>query len=283
MLIELAHYTLLFALTVVGLQTFLLSPTLWSGGSAIAIKLGFRGICFTTGLLLFSFSVLLVAFAFHDFSLAVVFETFDSQSSPFYALQAFCSSREGFFFTFIILLTGVFLIEFSKKDLATYQERGRYLFAGGGLIFSLLILMLASANPFIRIENPPFEGIGFNPLWQPPYRILFVLFSFLSCAVLTISFIKTICMYSKGRHFVVSALRNSLISLILMFCALGIELITGFTTADNGTLWQWTPGNCLLLSVLLLTAGQIILCFFCLSSRVFTNWIIFFSILGVIF
>ena len=282
MLIELAHYTLLFALTVVGLQTFLLCPTLWSGGSAIAIKLGFRGIFFTTALLFFSFSVLLAGFAFHDFSLAIVFESFDSQSDSFYALPALCSSREGFFFTFIITLSIVFLVNFSKNELATYQERGRYLFAGGSIIFALLVLMIVSANPFVRIEDPPFEGVGFDPMWRQPYRILSVLFSFLSCAVLTVSFIKSVCMYSKGRFFVVSALRGSLISSIALLCAAGIELVTGFTAANNGNLWQWVPGNSLLLSVLLLTAGQIVLAFFCLSSRVFTNWIITFSFLGAV-
>lgn len=96
MLIELAHYTIIFALTAVGLQALLLAPTLWSSGSAVAIRLGFRGACFTSALLLFAFFVLLYSFAVHDFSLVVVFETFDSQSSLFYALQAFCSSREGF-------------------------------------------------------------------------------------------------------------------------------------------------------------------------------------------
>ena len=101
MLIELAHYTIIFALTAVGLQTLLLAPTLWSKGSAVAIKLGFRGACFTSALMIFSFFVLLHGFSVHDFSLAVVFETFDSQSSIFYALQAFCSSREGFFFTLL--------------------------------------------------------------------------------------------------------------------------------------------------------------------------------------
>ena len=83
MLIELAHYTIIFAVTAVGLQTLLLAPTLWSGGSAIAIKLGFRGACFTTALQIFSFLILLKCFAVHDFSLAVVFENFDSQSSLF--------------------------------------------------------------------------------------------------------------------------------------------------------------------------------------------------------
>ncbi len=280
MLIELSLYTVLFALTVVGLQTFLLCPTLWSGGSAVTIKLGFRGICFTTGLLAFSFLTLLSAFVFRDFSLAIVFESFDSQTSPFYAFQAFCSGREGFFFTFIVLFAVVFSSAFSKRDLATYQERGRYLFAGGFLISFLLALMLTTANPFIRIEEPPFEGIGFSQEWRPPYKILFTLFSFGANACLTVSFIKAVCMYSKGRQFVRPLLRMNLLSLIFLSCALGGELMTGFTTTGTGLLWQWVPSNSLLLAVLLLTAGQVVLLFFHLSAPVFTNWILCSSFLA---
>ena len=283
MLIELAHYTIIFALTAVGLQTFLLTPTLWSSGSAVAIKLGFRGACFTSALLLFAFFVLLYSFAVHDFSLVVIFETFDSQSSVFYALQAFCSSREGFFFTFIIMLSFFFLFSFSAKDLPTYQERGRYLFAAGFLIFSLLALALITADPFIRIDDPPFEGVGFNPEWRPPHKTLELLFIFAAYATLIVSFVKMICMYSKERPFVIPTLQSCLISFICLICALGSKLMTGFTTSENGSLWLWTPDHSLLLSVLILTFGQIILLFFCRYSHVFTNWIVVFYIAGLTF
>lgn len=283
MLIELAHYTIIFALTAVGLQTFLLAPTLWSKGSAIAIKLGFRGACFTSALMFFAFLILLHGFSVHDFSLAVVFETFDSQSSLFYALQAFCSSREGFFFTFIILLSVSALIGFSQKDLATYQERGRYLFATGFLIFFLLALMLATADPFVRIEEPPYEGAGFNPEWRPAHKTLELLLIFAAFATLIMSFIKVISMYSKERQFVMPALRGCLFSLICLIGALGSKLMTGFATAENGVLWQWTPDNSLLLSVLILTIAQTILLYFCKSSRIFTNWIIAVAAFGLAF
>ena len=283
MLIELAHYTFLFALTVVGLQTVLLCPTLWSGGSAVAIKLGFRGTCFTTALLLFVFLILLHAFAVHDFSLAVVFENSDSSTGLFYVLQAFCASREGYLFTFTLLSAVIFLAFFSKKELATYQERGRYLFACGCLILFMQILILSTANPFIRISEPPFEGVGFPSDWRPPYKILSVLFSLTACGFLTASFIRTICIYSKGRQFVLPALRGSLSAMILLTGAAGIELMSGFTGTADGKLWQWTPANTLLLSVLMLTAGQIILLYFCAYSRVFINWIVALSFFGLIF
>lgn len=283
MLIELAHYTIIFAVTAVGLQTLLLAPTLWSGGSAIAIKLGFRGACFTTALQIFSFLILLKCFAVHDFSLAVVFENFDSQSSLFYAVQAFCSSREGFFFTFLIFLSVSLLAGFSKKDLLTYQERGRYLFACGFLVFFLMVLMLLTASPFVRIEDPPFEGLGFNVDWRAPHKTLSFLLFFAAFSSLSVSFIKLICMYSKGREFVMPVLRMCLFSFLCLSGVLGINLMTGFTVSESADLWSWTPENSLLLSVFILMAGHLIFLFFCWRSKVFTNWIVLFSLLEFAF
>ena len=283
MLIELAYYTILFAVTAVGLQTLLLCPTLWSGGSAVAIKLGFRGTCFAITLLFIIFLILLTRFLSCDFSLAIVFENFDSQSGLLYALPAFCFSREGFFFTFIIIMSVALLTNFSKKDLATYQERGRYLFAGGFFILFLLVLMLITANPFVRIDTPPFEGNGLNPEYKPLYKLLSILSYFSACACLTFSFIKTVCMYSKGRQFVFPALSNSLLAALLLVFCIGLELLCGWTTASNTTIWQWTIPNSLTLSILLLTVGQIILLFLCRRTRLFTNWILVFSLFAAVF
>lgn len=283
MLIELAHYTFLFALTVIGLQTLLLFPTLWSGGSAVAIRIGFRGTVFTTFLLFLIFLIFMHAFVVHDFSLAVVFENFDSATHGLYALPAFCASREGYLFTFTFL-TAVFLsVCFSKKDLATYRERGRYLFAAGLLILFLLILILSTANPFVRIDDPPFEGVGFLKEWRPPYKILSVLTSFSACGLLTASFIKTVCMYSKGRRFVLPALQTGLIVITLLTAGTGIELMTGFTTAADGKLWQWTPSDTLLLAVLMLTAGQLVLLTLCAFSKAFTDWVVLSAFFNVVF
>lgn len=283
MLIELARYTILFALTAVGLQTVLLAPTLWSGGSAVAIKLGFRQAWFSTALTFFSFFVLLWAFGTRDFSVAAVFENFDARSGALYALQAFCSSREGFFFIFIVILSAAFQIGFSSKDLATYQERGRYLFAAGVILFSLTALMLATADPFVRIDEPPFDGAGFPAAWRPAHKTLEVLLIFAAGAVLTVSFVKTVCMHSKGRAFAVPAFRCGLVATACLTGAAGMKLMTGFTTAENGTLWHFTADNSLLLAILMLAAGQTVLLYFRIESRIFTGWVLSLSLMSAAF
>lgn len=283
MFIELSHYTIIFAIVAIGLQAFLLSPTLWSKGSAVAIKLGFRGACFSFFLLSASFLILLYGYPANDFSLAVVFETSDTQTPLFYTLSAFCSSREGYFFTFIIILSFFSLLGFSKQDLVTYQERGRYLFASSFMIFLLLVLMQTTADPFVRIDEPPLEGLGFSPDWLPPYKTLYFLFTASAYSLLLVTYIKIISMHSKGRRFVLPALNSSLAAAALLIGALGIELLTHFTTAEHDPLWLWSPANSLQFAVFLLTAGQIILLFFYLRSRVFTNWILVFSFFGIAF
>ncbi|GEM_PF-2607337 len=284
MLIELARYTMLFALTAVGLQTVLLAPTLWSGGSAVAIKLGFRQACFSAALTFFSFCVLLWAFGTRDFSVAAVFENFDARSGGLYALQAFCSSREGFFFIFIVILSAAFQIGFSAKDLATYQERGRYLFAAGVILFSLTALMLATADPFVRIDEPPFDGAGFPAAWRPAHKTLEVLLIFAAGAALTVSFVKTVCMHSKGRAFAVPAFRCGLVATACLTGAAGMKLMTGFTTAENGALWHFTADNSLLLAILTLAAGQTVLLYFRIGGmRVFTGWVLTLSLMSAAF
>lgn len=282
MFIELAHYTIFFAITAIGLQALILSPTLWSKGSAIAIKLGFRGATFGTFLLLFSFCILMSAYVAKDFSLAIVFETFSSQESGLYALAAFCSSREGFFFILILFLAIFSMIGFSKKDLATYQERGRYLFATSGLIFILLILMQTTANPFARIPDPPMEGIGLGTEWTRPYKTIQTLCSFAAYALLVITFIKMVSMCSKGWRFVTSALRTSLTAFVLLTCSLGIDLLTHFFMTDSKFLGLWSPSSSLQFAILVLTIGQILMLYFCAYSRSFSGFAIFFSLCSTV-
>ena len=233
MLNELAHYTLIFAVTAMGLQAGVLAWTLWTNAGAVAIRLGVRGACFTAGLLTFAFAVLMRGYAAHDFSLAVVFETFDSQSGALYALPAFLSSREGFFFTFATVLAWAVVWGYSKRDLATYRERGAYLFAGACLVFFLTAVMLATADPFARIEEPPFEGVGFNPAWRPPHKTLEFLMLFAAYAVFAVSFVKTVCLSAKPDRFAAPVLRNVLTALACVAAAVGSRALTGFTTAEK--------------------------------------------------
>ena len=278
---ESAHYILLFATAAFGLEALILSPTLWSKGSAVAIRLGYRGACFASGLLAVSFAVLLSRYVAKDFSLAVVFENFSSETPAYYALTACFASREGLFFIFILLLSGMSLLLFNTGDLSTYQERGRYLFASCALTFMLLVLMIATADPFARIADPPLEGLGLAAAWLRPYKTLKISASFSAYALLTATFVKTVSMYSKGWRFAYPALLESLAALMLLIFSVGLELSVRFYVAENNELWLWSPSSALQLSVLFLLTGQILFLYVNQTSRTFGGWTVFTSLCAV--
>lgn len=279
---ETAHYILLFATAAFGLEALILLPTLWSKGSAVAIRLGYRGACFASGLLAVSFGILLSRYAAKDFSLAVVFENFSSETSVYYALSACFASREGLFFTFILLLSGMSVLLFNAKDLSTYQERGRYLFASSALLFMLSVLMISTAAPFTRISEPPLEGLGLDAAWLRPYKTLKILASFSAYALLTATFIKTVSMYSKGWRFAYPALLESLAAVMLLIFSVGMELSVRFYVAENNELWLWSPSSALQLSVLFLLTGQILFLYVNQTSRTFGGWTVFTSLCAVV-
>ncbi|MGN0905434.1 MAG: hypothetical protein ACI4PW_09800 [Alphaproteobacteria bacterium] len=278
MWIESAHYILLFAMAVTGLEALILSPTLWSQGSAVAIRLGFRGAAFSFALIAAAFILLMYAYVSRDFSLAVVFETFDGRTSPLYAFSAFCSEREGLFFVLVMLLSAFSLAGYSRRDLHTYQERGRYLFGTSAVLFFLLLLMVTTANPFVRISEPALDGLGLDGEWERPYKTLKILCSLTAYALLTTTFIKAVSMYSKGWHFAYPALLSTLLAVVLLVFSLGLELSTRFMIEENRELWLWTPPTALRLSILCLTLGQLLLLYLCQTGRVFSQWALFFAL-----
>ncbi len=277
MFIELAHYTLLFAAAALGLQTALLMPTLWSKGSAVAIKLGFRGLLFGVCLLLGSFAVLAAGYAARDFSVAVVFENFSSQTPLNLLFPAILAAREGYFFAFLTVLGLCALMNFSKTDLPTYQERGRYLFACGGLLFLMTVLMTATANPFIRIENPPLEGLGLKAEAANLPLTLKRAALFFAFGILTTGWVKAVCMTSKARPFVAPLIRATQTALMLMLTAGGLEFANRLISADKAGFFGWLPAASLETAAVVLAAGQLLLLYFAKLSGVFTRWIVFFG------
>ena len=278
MFIELAHYTLLFATAVLGLQTALLTPTLWSKGAAVAIKLGFRGLVFGVCLLTASLAVLAAGYAARDFSVAIVFENFSSQTPLTSLLPALLAAREGYFFVFLTVLGVCALLNFSKTDLPTYQERGRYLFACGGILFLLTALMIMTANPFARIENPPLEGLGAQAGLSPLPSTLKRAVLFFAFGLLTTGWVKAVCMASKARPFVAPLVRTTQTALILILTAAGLEFANRLISADKAGFFGWLPAASLETAAAVLAVGQLLMLYFAKLSAVFTRWIIAFGV-----
>lgn len=279
---ESARYILLFATAVIGLETLILLPTLWSKGSAAAIRSAYNGSLFAFGLMAVSFGILISRYVAADFSLAVVFENFSSGTSASQAFAACLSSREGLFFLFLLALTGASLLTFNTEDLSTYQERGRYLFAVCALSFLMAVLMAATADPFVRIENPPMEGLGFYAKGADSFAVLTVPATFSAYAMITAAFIKTVAMHSKGWRFAYPVLLTVLAALALLAFSSALETAFRFYAAENGT-GLCNAATVLRLSVVSLSAAGILFSYLNQTSKTFGKWTVFTLLCAAVF
>lgn len=269
MLTELAHYALLFAAALVGLQTILLTPTLWGKGSAVAVRLGFRGQIFAVSVMFVAFAILAYDFAVRDFSVAVVFENFDTRAPLVSVLPALLMSREGYFFVWILTVTLAGLAGFSKITLGTYQERGRYLFIFDAVTSFLLFLMIGTADPFERIVDPPLEGLGLKPVaaWFPfaaDRLCLFAVYALLSTAA-----VRSLCRLSKKADFALPAIRLVQTALVFAVAAAACEFAAHALRPEDGAFFGWLPNAVLETAVVFVTAGQLLLLYFNAFSGVF--------------
>ncbi|MCQ2965428.1 MAG: hypothetical protein MJ250_01655 [Alphaproteobacteria bacterium] len=283
MIIELAHYMLIFSLFVIGLQTSLLMPTLWSKGNAIAIKLGFRGTFFSSALIFISYFILILCYIRHDYSVAIVFENFN-QDTPFYSiLTAILSSREGFLYTAVLVQCVCCLMGFLNKNLTTYQERGRYLCCNGAFVLLELLLLIETANPFERIIDPPMTGLG---LQSNTLELLFccqTLFLFISFGLLMDQFLAAVCMISKKHDFAPKIYEGTFFAFIFMMLSLCCNVALKTMNTKGAGFIGWMPSYSLEAGILIFIFAQLIILKKIVQYNIFKNTYLNFSIMTLIF
>lgn len=283
MIIELAHYMLIFSFFVIGLQTTLLMPTLWSKGNAIAIKLGFRGTFFSSALIFISYFILILCYFRQDYSVAIVFENFN-KDTPFYSiLTAILSSREGFLYTAVFVQCLCCLMGFSNKNLTTYQERGRYLCCNGAFVFLELLLLIETANPFERIIDPPMTGLG---LQSNTLELLFccqTLFLFISFGLLMDRFLTAVCMISKKHEFAPKIYEGTFYAFVFMLLSLCCNVTLKTTNTKGAGFMGWMPSYSLEAGILIFIFTQLIILKKISQYNIFKNAYLNFSIMTLIF
>lgn len=165
MIVELGHFLLMlacvlaFALGIVGLQAGLTQHRV---GMALVSPLVWL-LSFSVGL---SYLTLTWAFIDNDFSLQYVVQQSHSLLPWWYRVAAVWGGHEG-----SLLL----LISFLVVWILAVNWRGRHLSAQvqtlvmailGWIAFGILLFILFTSNPFLRLSEIPLEGLGLNPLLQ---------------------------------------------------------------------------------------------------------------------
>ncbi|MCC6919388.1 MAG: heme lyase CcmF/NrfE family subunit [Alphaproteobacteria bacterium] len=164
---EIGQFAILLALALAVYQSAsgllgagLRGPRLMASASSAALA--------QAAALIVAFGVLVMAYVESDFSLAVVAGNSNSLKPLLYKIAGAWGNHEGSMLLWALML-GLFggLVALFGRNLPT-TLRARVLGVQGLVGVAFLLFIALTSNPFARLDPPPLDGRGLNPLLQDP-------------------------------------------------------------------------------------------------------------------
>jgi len=164
-MVEIGHFALVLAFALSLVQS--VAPLVGARrGDARLMAVG--GPVTLAGFLLvgLSFAALLGAYVQSDFSVANVWENSHTAKPMLYKITGAWGNHEGSMLLWVLILTffGALVAAFSANLPATL--RANVLAVQGMIGAAFLLFILATSNPFARLDPAPFEGRDLNPILQ---------------------------------------------------------------------------------------------------------------------
>jgi len=114
-----------------------------------------------------AFGALTYAFVTSDFSVLDVAQNSHTAKPMIYKITGVWGNHEGsmLLWVFVLAIYSAVIV-FAQRGSARLTSAA--LGVQGLLAFAFLLFILFTSNPFLRLDPPPFEGAGLNPLLQDP-------------------------------------------------------------------------------------------------------------------
>jgi cytochrome c-type biogenesis protein CcmF len=167
MIAEVGHFALILALGVALFQCVVpLLGAHWGNRDMMASAVPAALIQLI--LIYVSFAALMHAYITSDFSVQNVFENSHSSKPLLYKISGVWGNHEGsmLLWVFILALFGGAVALFG--DNLPPSLKARVLAVQGSIGTAFLLFIVMTSNPFARLDPPPIEGNGLNPLLQDP-------------------------------------------------------------------------------------------------------------------
>src|SRR3972149_2014750 len=165
MIPELAHYALVLAFALALVQTIV---PLWGAARNDAALMAVAGPVALAGLFFvaLAFAGLVTVFVQSDFSVTLVYSHSHSAMPRLYKFTGVWGNHEGSMLLWALVLSifSALIAAFGRN--LPQQLRARVLSVEGAIAASFLLFILATSNPFGRLELPPAEGRDLNPILQ---------------------------------------------------------------------------------------------------------------------
>ncbi|CAM3741661.1 heme lyase CcmF/NrfE family subunit [Paracoccus yeei] len=198
MIAEIGHFALILAFAVAIFQ--MIVPMIgaargWSGWidsarPAAVAQFGLIGI---------AFAALTVAFVTSDFSVLLVYENSHTAKPMLYKISGVWGNHEGSMLLWVLILAlfGAAAAVFDAN--LPPRLRARVLGVQASIGVAFLGFILFTSNPFLRLDNPPFDGRDLNPLLQDPGLAFHPPFLYLGYVGLSMAFSFAVAALIEGR------------------------------------------------------------------------------------
>ncbi len=151
------------------------------------------------GLIAISFVALTMAFVSSDFSVRLVYENSHTAKPLIYKISGVWGNHEGSMLLWVLILAlfGAAAAVFDANLPPSLRARVLGVQASVGAAF--LGFILFTSNPFLRLDNPPFDGRDLNPLLQDPGLAFHPPFLYLGYVGLSMAFSFAVAALIEGR------------------------------------------------------------------------------------
>ena len=164
---ELGHYALVLALVVALVQAGLPLAGAQRGESAWMAVAGPAALA-QFGLIGFAFATLIQAAIVSDFSVLNVVQNSHSTKPLLYKIAGVWGNHEGSMVLWVTILAGFGAAVAVFGRSLPLPLKARVLAVQAMIGVGFLLFILATSDPFARVDPPPLDGDDLNPLLQDP-------------------------------------------------------------------------------------------------------------------
>jgi cytochrome c-type biogenesis protein CcmF len=197
-IVEFGHFALILALAVALVQmvvpawgAYVRDERLMAVGGPAALA--------QLGLLLIAFLALMHAYVTSDFSVANVASNSHSTKPLIYKISGLWGNHEGSMLLWVLILSlfGAAVAVFGRNLPDTL--RANVLSVQSSVAVAFCVFILLTSNPFLRLEHPPADGAGLNPILQDPALAFHPPFLYVGYVGFSIAFSFAIAALIEGR------------------------------------------------------------------------------------
>ncbi|MGE0214084.1 MAG: heme lyase CcmF/NrfE family subunit [Parvibaculaceae bacterium] len=198
MIAEIGHFSLVLAFALALFQTAVPQYGAFRGDAAL-MRTGVPAAGMQFLLLLIAFAALTWSYVTSDFSVSNVWQNSHSAKPLLYKISGVWGNHEGSMVLWVLILAlfGAAVAWFGGN--LPLSLKARVLSVQGSIGAAFLLFILASSNPFLRLDPAPVEGKGLNPILQDPALAFHPPFLYTGYVGLSIAFSFAVAALIEGR------------------------------------------------------------------------------------